>query len=383
MSNELESVEVAIIGGGSTGLMTAYYLAKEGVKDIHVFEEKYLGFGSTGRCAGGVRASFASEVHIKLMKESISRWLSLREEISGLEFVQDGYLWLLTTEELVEFHKKLSAYQNSLGVPTRMLSRDEIKDLVPIELNDVIAALHDPMAGKASPLKFLGSVRKKLKELGVNIHEYTSVTNVRVSGDKARSIVINNTKEIQVSGHVVIAAGVWSKDLLKRLNVKIPLKKDPHHLLVTEKYVQFLKPLVIHKETGSYLVQHETGSLLIGTEFPVPEEDMTLRYGYLKKAVTIMSKYFPQILGTNLLRVWIGYYEVTPDHHPIVGRVPSVDNLLIATGFSGHGYMMAPIVGEELKNIILENNPKIPETKELRLERFEEGKLLKESAIFG
>ena len=377
------SVEVAIIGGGSTGLMTAYYLAKEGVKSIHVFEEKYLGFGSTGRCAGGVRASFASDVHIKLMRESISRWLSLREEISGLEFVQDGYLWLLTTEELVEFHKKLSAYQNSLGIPTRILDRDEIRNLVPIELNDVLSALHDPMAGKASPLKFLWSVRKKLRELGVAIHEYTSVTDIRVSSGRARSIVVDNVKEIRVGEYVVIAAGVWSKDLLERLGVKVPLKKDPHHLLVTEKYARFLKPLVIHKETGSYVVQHETGNLLIGTEFPVPEEDTTLRYGYLKKAVTIMSRYFPQILGTNLLRVWVGYYEVTPDHHPIVGAIPHTENIITATGFSGHGYMMAPIVGEELKNIILEGRPRIPETKELRLERFEEGKLLKESAVFG
>ncbi|MEM1604219.1 MAG: FAD-binding oxidoreductase [Zestosphaera sp.] len=379
----MKSVNVAIVGGGSTGLMTAYYLAKEGVKDIHVFEEKYLGFGSTGRCAGGVRASFASDVHIKLMKESIRRWLSLREEINGLEFVQDGYLWLLTTEELVEFHKKLSAYQNSLGVPTRMLDRDEIRDLIPIELNDVLAALYDPMAGKASPLKFLWAVRRKLRELGVTIHEYTSVTDVRVSSGRARSIVVDKMREIQVNEHVVIAAGVWSKDLLGKLGIKIPLKKDPHHLLVTEKYVQFIRPLVIHKETGSYIVQHETGSLLVGAEFPVPEEDMSLRYGYLKKAVTIMSRYFPQILGTNLLRVWVGYYEVTPDHHPIVGAVPFIENLVTATGFSGHGYMMAPIVGEELKNIILEGKPRIPETKELRLERFEEGKLLKESAIFG
>lgn len=379
----MESVEVAIIGGGSTGLMTAYYLAREGVKNVHVFEEKYLGFGSTGRCAGGVRASFASDVHIKLMRESINRWLSLREEISGLEFVQDGYLWLLTTEELVEFHKKLSAYQNSLGVPTRMLDKDEVRELVPIELNDVLAALYDPMAGKASPLKFLWSVRRKLRELGVTIHEYTSVTDMRVSGSRVRSIVVDKTKEIRVNRHVVVAAGVWSKDLLEKLGVKIPLKKDPHHLLVTEKYARFLKPLVIHKETGSYVVQHETGSLLVGAEFPVPEGDTSLRYGYLKKAVTIMSRYFPQILGTNLLRVWIGYYEVTPDHHPIVGIVPTIENLAAATGFSGHGYMMAPIIGEELKNIILEGKPRIPETRELRLERFEEGKLLRESAIFG
>lgn len=376
-------VEVAIIGGGSTGLMTAYYLAREGVKDIHLFEERYLGFGSTGRCAGGVRASFASDVHVRLMKESISRWLSLREEVSGLEFVQDGYLWLLTTEELVEAHKRLSAYQNSLGVPTRILERDEIREVVPIELNDVLAALYDPMAGKASPLKFLWSVRRRLRELGVAIHEYAPVTNVRISGGRARSITINESKEVEVSGYVVVAAGVWCKDILERIGVKIPLKKDPHHLLVTERYARFIKPLTIHKESGSYIVQHETGSLLIGTEYPVPEDDTTLRYGYLRKAVTIMSKYFPQILSANLLRVWVGYYENTPDHHPIIGTTPNTENIIVATGFSGHGYMMSPIIGEEIKNIILEGKPKLPETKQLRLERFEEGKLLKETAIFG
>ncbi len=378
-----QSVEVAIVGGGSTGLMTAYYLAREGVKNIHLFEGRYLGFGSTGRCAGGVRASFASEVHVRLMRESISRWLSLREEISGLEFSQDGYLWLLTTEESVEIHRRLSAYQNSLGVPTRILERDEVRGVVPIELNDVLAALYDPVAGKASPLKFLWSVRRVLRGLGVAIHEYTPVTDVRVSGGRARSIVVGGGREVEVSGYVVVAAGVWSRDILGRVGVEVPVRKDPHHLLVTEKYARFIKPLTIHKASGSYIIQHESGSLLIGTEYPVPEDDTTLRYGYLKKAVTIMSKYFPQILGANLLRVWIGYYETTPDHHPIVGTTPNTENIIIATGFSGHGYMMAPIIGEEIKNIILEGKPKLPETKQLRLERFQEGKLLKETAIFG
>ncbi|MEM2021761.1 MAG: FAD-binding oxidoreductase [Zestosphaera sp.] len=379
----MEQVNVAIVGGGSTGLMTAYYLAKEGVRGIHVFERKYLGFGSTGRCAGGVRSSFASNVHIALMRESIRNWLKLKEEVEDLEFIQDGYLWLLTTEELVESHRKLVAYQNSLGVPTHMLSAEEVSELVPLARSNVLAALYDPTAGKSSPIKFVWAVRKKLIELGVNIHEYTFVREIRASGGKACSLVIDESHEIRVGDYVLIAAGVWSKDLSRGLGVEIPVKNDPHHLLVTDKYYPFLRPLVIHKESGSYVVQHETGSVLIGTEFPVPEDDTSLRYGYLRKAITIMSRYFPQILSAELLRVWIGYYEVTPDHHPIVGVLPGYDNVLIATGFSGHGYMMAPIIGEEITSMMLSGRPKLAETKELRLERFDEGKLLKESAIFG
>ncbi len=380
----MKEVNVAIIGGGITGLSTAYYLMKRGYGGIEVFDARYLGYGSTGRCAGGIRASFTSEVHVGLMREAIKGWIKWSNEIEGINFRQDGYLWLLTTDELVETHKQLMKLHNSLGVPTKLVYPEEIKEIAPpIKLNDVIAALYDPTAGKASPLDTTWALRRELIKSGVKIHEYCPVKRIVMSSGKAVGVEVDGVGTIKVSEYIVVSAGYWSKELLKPLGYDLPVKGDPHHLMITEKVAGFLKPLVIHKESGSYLVQVPTGGIIIGTEYPVPENDLDLRIGFVRKAAGKMARYFPQILHANLLRIWIGYYLKTPDHHPLIGTVPGTENVLMATGFSGHGYMMAPIVGEELANMIINGKPRLHYTEELDPGRYERGVYLEEKAIFG
>ncbi len=377
-------VDVAIIGAGITGLATAHYLLSKGSKNLAIFEANYAGSGSTGRCAGGIRASFTSKVHVALMRESIKRWRRWSKEISGIEFHQGGYLWLLTSEDQVKAHEELMKLHNSLGVPTKMLYGDDVKKVAPaIRLNDVIAALHDPTAGKSSPFHTVSALRKELLSRSVKLYEHVKVKGLIQSSGRIKGLEIMDGGIVNVEGYVVIAAGYGSKGLLKPLGYEIPVKGDPHHLMITEKVSPFLEPLVIHKASGSYINQVQSGGIIVGTEYPVPENDLTLRFGFIEKAVRNMSRYFPQILSARLLRVWIGYYLKTPDHHPIIGYLPNHENLLIATGFSGHGYMMAPIVGEELANLITKGKPSLPETHKLRPSRFEEGKLLEEKAVFG
>ncbi|MCD6324301.1 MAG: FAD-binding oxidoreductase, partial [Desulfurococcales archaeon] len=337
-----------------------------------------------GRCAGGIRASFTSEVHVTLMMESIRRWIRWSKEVPGIEFHQDGYLWLLTSEEEVKLHENLMKLHNTLGVPTRMLYGEEVKEVAPtIKLNDVLGALHDPTAGKASPFHTISALRRELIAGGVKIFEYVKVRKLIEGSGRVKALEFEGGGEVGVEGHVVVGAGYQSRELLKSLGYEVPVVGDPHHLMITEKVAPFLKPLVIHKASGSYVNQVPSGGVIIGTEFPVPENDLRLRFAFIEKAVKNMAKYFPQILSANLLRVWIGYYLKTPDHHPIIGLLPHHDNLLVATGFSGHGYMMAPIVGEELASIIHLGKPRNPETEKLRPSRFQEGKLLEEKAVFG
>lgn len=375
---------VAIVGGGSTGLFTAYYLRRLGYRgEVVLLDRSYLGSGSTGRCAGGVRASFTSEVHVALMRESIKEWLSLRDG-AGLPFDQSGYLWLLTTEELVKQHEALQRLHNRLGVPTKMLYGEEILKVAPsIRLGDVIAALHDPTAGKISPLKTVWILRKELLRLGVKILEYVGVKEIVAEGGEATTLKVSGGGEVNVEEGVIVAAGYWSKELLRPLGYEPPLRGDPHHLMITEKYAPFLEPLVIHKASGSYIVQVGSGGIILGTEYPVPENDLSIHLGFIGRAVRYMSRYFPQILGANLLRVWTGYYIKTPDHHPIIGRVPGYSNIYLATGYSGHGFMMAPIVGKELANYVMRGEPELAETRKLLPERYERGELLEEKAIFG
>ncbi len=375
---------VAIVGGGSTGLFAAYYLRRLGYEgEVVILDRSYLGSGSTGRCAGGIRASFTSDVHVALMRESIKEWLRLRDE-AGLPFRQSGYLWLLTTEELVKQHEALQRLHNQLGVPTRMLYGEEVLNVVPsMKLGDVIAALHDPTAGKISPLKTVWIMRKNLLKLGVKILEYVGVEEIVTKGGEAVTLKVSGGGEVDVEDGVIVAAGYWSKELLGPLGYEPPLKGDPHHLMITEKYAPFIEPLVIHKASGSYIVQVSSGGVILGTEYPVPENDLSIHLGFIGRAVRYMSRYFPQILEANLLRVWTGYYIKTPDHHPIIGRVPGYSNIYFATGYSGHGFMMAPIVGKELANYVMKGWPSLSETRKLVPERYERGELLEEKAIFG
>jgi sarcosine oxidase subunit beta len=379
----MKKTEIAIVGGGITGLSAAYYLSLMGINDISIYEAKYIGYGSTGRCAAGIRASFTSDVHVTLMKEAIKGWKKWGKEIDGVKFYQDGYLWLLTSDDEVHLHKEIMKLHNSLGVPTKLLDRDKVKEVAPsIQLADVVAALYDPTAGKSSPFDTALALRRWLLKRGVAIHEYTKVQRLVRKGSKINSIIVEGIGEVNVK-YVVIAAGYWSKELLRPLGYEIPIVGDPHHLMITEKVSPLVEPLVIHKASGSYLNQLPTGKIILGAEYPVKENDLELRIGFIVKAVKMMSRYFPSILNANLQRVWIGYYLKTPDHHPLIGYLPGLENTVIATGFSGHGYMMSPIVGEEIANIIVKGRPRLKATERLRPSRFEEGEVLEEKAIFG
>ncbi len=379
----LRRAEIAIVGGGITGLSAAYYLSLMGIDNISIYEAKYIGYGSTGRCAAGIRASFTSEVHVTLMKEAIKGWKKWSEEIDGVKFYQDGYLWLLTNDKEVRLHKEIMSLHNSLGVPTKLVDREEVKEIAPnIVLSDVMAALYDPTAGKSSPFDTTLALRRLLLKRGVKIHEYTKVLRMIRAGSKIKSITVEGVGEQEVE-YVVIAAGFWSRELLQPLGYEIPIIGDPHHLMITEKVSPLVKPLVIHKASGSYLNQLPTGKIILGAEYPVRENDLELRIGFIIKAVKMMSRYFPSILNANLQRIWIGYYLKTPDHHPLIGFLPGLENAVIATGFSGHGYMMSPIIGEEIANLVVKGRPRLKATEKLRPSRFEEGEMLEEKAIFG
>ncbi len=374
--------EVVIVGAGSTGLFTALYLTELGLEDIILVERSYIGSGSSGRCAGGIRASFSSKEHIVLMSESIKLWRELTEKFPEIGFRQKGYLWLLTREEQIDTSKNLVAFQNTLGVPTRIVSREGIEDIVPsIDLSDIIAGIYDPIAGKVYPFDVLYSLAHILRENGVEILTHTNVEEIVVSNRRAVAVRTSRGR-IKVKGHLIVAAGVWSRNLLRAIGIDLPMEAEVHHILVTEEVRQFLDPLIIHVDTGAYMVQDPIGGVLMGVNIEDSYEDK-LRADFLRKVARIWLKYFPQLRKVNLLRYWIGYYEVTPDHHPVIGSVPEYDNILVATGFSGHGFMMGPIVGLELSRMIIGREPYFKETKKLTIDRFARGELIEEKAVIG
>ncbi len=373
---------VLIIGGGSVGLLTAFYLHKLGENDIIVVEKSYPGSGGTYRCATGVRASFTSMEHIILMKRSIELWKELSNEL-GIKYSRSGYIWLLNNEKQLQDFKKYVAFQNRLGVPTRIISPSEVRDFVPsINYNEILAGVHDPLAGKADCFDTVINVLKYLRKNSIKIINNTKVEKIIVKNGRVCGVKTNRG-DIEAN-NVVISAGYGSRDIVKSIGINLPLENLPRHALVTERFKKLFDPLLIDWSTGSYIVQTFAGNFLIGCDIPEkPDGLLSTRVDFLFKAAEVWTRYFNWLREVNILRYWTGYYVMTPDHHPILGPISEIEGLYIATGFSGHGFMMAPVTGELMANWIIYGKPSISIANNLTYERFKLGKMIRELAVFG
>jgi len=378
-----------VIGGGISGLFIAYELAKRGVKDVVVLEKRYVGAGSTGRCATGIRASFTSEEHIVLMRESIRMWKEYSEgELGryGLRFTQSGYVWIARKEESAKLFRKLIELHNSFGVPTRLIDLDELKTLVPpINKDIVVAAMLDPTAGKSYVFSTLLALVRACRSLGVEIK--TGVEVRKLVAERNRVVEAVTDSGVVKADVFVVAAGAESRDLLRTVGVELPVKNMPRHVLVTEAYRRTFDPLVIDWDTPGvpYIVQTDEGSFFIGRDIEEQAEASLLlqRIDFMPKALKPIVELLPFLKHVRVLRYWLGYYITTPDHHPVYGPCEEYENLYVATGFSGHGYMMGPITGRIIAEWIIDGKPSIPQAERLKLDRFRKGQLVREFAVVG
>ena len=380
-------MRVVIIGGGISGLFTAYELCKRGVRDIVIVEEKYLGFGGSTRNIGCFRSSFTSPEHVILMKKSTELWLNYVSELN-LQLKQSGYLWIARKPETLEVFKKLVVFHNEYGVPTRLLDPDSAQHIQPGLNKDIIeGALFDPTAGRMPVLENIVKLYLKLKSLGVVFHFYTSVAKLNTSNYRVKSAITNNS-EIEGDVFVIAAGGRGTRKILESVNVKFPVVDETRHPVITEPYVEIIKPaLIIDWDTpgAPYVTQTEHGGLIFARNISdINEAPLTShRIDAIRVTIKPLIELIPVLRHVNILRYWIGYYETTPDHHPVYGPVHPYENLYVAAGFSGHGLMMGPVTGLLIADWILNGKPSIPIAENLTIERFRTGKLVREIAIVG
>lgn len=374
--------EVLIVGGGVTGLFTARELLREGFNDVMVVEKDYFGSGGTFRCATGIRASFTSREHVKVMMRAIELWPRWADEL-GFVYRRDGYLWLLTRERDVEMFRQVVSFHNSLGLNTRLVTPEEAREIVPgLNTSKLLGAVYDPLAGKVELFKSITNLIRELRASGIRLLQDTEVR--RLVAKNGRVIAAETNRGDIVFEQLVVAAGTGTRKLLATIGIDLPISNVPKHVLVTETFKPAIKPLIIDWASSSYLVQLIHGNFYIGADIPVePDVPARNRYAFLSKAARVWSHYFPWLREVYVLRYWTGYYDMTPDHHPIIGRVDEYENMVVAAGFSGHGLMMAPAVAESIVNYLLERPQVIDEVKNMTPSRFREGRLIKEIAVFG
>lgn len=317
-----------------------------------------------------------------LMKRSIELWGELAAKY-GFPYKRSGYLWLIEREDDYTKFERIKEFHNRLGLETRFVDQNFVESVAPtVDTSRLVAALYDPLAGKASPFKSLHALYLASKRRGVEYRVGERVTSILGEGGKVSGV--RTVKGDVRSESVVVAAGVGSRELLKTVNVDAPLQPVPHHAAITEEYGRAFDPLLVDVSTGAYAVQTSHGHVLMGVEIKEePNAAPVVRLDFLSKLVKVWSRWLPWLVESNILRYWVGYYNMTPDHHPILGPVEGVEGLYVATGFSGHGFMMGPVVGDEVSEWIVNGAPSIKEAKKLALSRFREGRLIHEKAVIG
>jgi len=341
-----ERVDVAIIGGGISGIALAYELSKRGV-EVAVFERSFIGAGSTGRCGGGIRQQFSTEENIRLAMESVKIFERMESELGwDIEYYQGGYLIIAHTEEEVKQFEKNVRLQRSLGLDVQWLERDEINDIVPeldVEGIGAIAATYCPTDGHAYPPKAVWAYAENARKLGAHIYEFTEVKKIITENGRVAGVITNRGETI--SKFVVNAAGAWSPLIAKMVGIDLPNKPYRHEILITEPLSHFLDPMVISFHDNVYFRQTMRGGIIGGWGDPEekPGYNFTSSLRFVIKMARLLRRYVPSLKPVRILRQWAGLYDVTPDAKPILGPVKGIEGFLQMNGYSGHGFMVAPM----------------------------------------
>jgi sarcosine oxidase subunit beta len=380
-----DTAEVVIVGAGIMGLSIAYNLAKShGVTSVTVIDRTYLCGGASGRNGGGVRAQFSSEENIRLMQESIRICRDFARDMKiNVWFRQGGYLFLVRSEDGRRTLEKSVSVQNGCGLPTRMLTPREAKRVVPeLDLEGVVAAAYNPEDGVVFPWPFVWGYAHGAQRLGVEIATFTDVKGFRTTGKRIDAVV---TDKGEIKTHrVVNAAGAWSPEIARMLGVELPNHPHRHEICSTEPLKLWLKPLVADLSNGLYFSQSMRGEIVggIGNEDVPPGLDQGSSPDFLALYSRALLRACPILGSVKVLRQLAGCYDLTPDQNPIVGEVDEVDGFYQASGFMGHGFMMAPVMGRILARHLAEGSA-VPLFERWNLRRFKEGRLLSEAMIIG
>lgn len=347
---------VVILGGGIMGASIAFHLAEAGVGNVVLVERNSLGSGSSAKPLGGVRATFSDPGNIRLGQRSLEAYERFGEKFrADIGLRQVGYLFLCRTEaELFEVEAS-THIQNSLGGSSRMVSPEEAHRINPfLDPNALLGASYSPRDGFAEPSKVVRAYAQAAVELGVTICEDTEVLEIDAGGRSVRA-VHTNRGPVRTST-VICAAGAWSTRLGAMAGVHLPIQPVRRQIgMTTQRVVPFpTVPFTLDLSTTMYFHNYLNGMLLgISNQDQEPGFCREFDYQWLpafNRAAEIVA---PSLAWQELEVGWAGLYENTPDHNAMIGCSDTVEGFLYATGFSGHGFLQGPAVGELVRDIYL------------------------------
>ncbi len=374
----MKSADVVVIGGGVVGLSVAFHLGLRRAGRVVVLERAgFLGTGSTGKCAGGIRQQFSSEANVRLSVESV-RFLERFEEHTGvpLDFHQNGYLFLLETEAHVAHFRESQLMQRALGVDARLISPVEALEIVPqLQVGDLRGAAFCPTDGLASPHEMTMGFAAAARRDGAEVLTETEALGIEMHEGRVRA-VLTSAGRIETRA-VVNAAGPHARNVASWAGVDLPVHPLRRHIFTTRPldWISVRFPMVVDFGSGVYM-HHESGGMLMGLgnkEEPYGfNEDVN--WDFLERVILPAIHRLPTLESAEIATGWAGLYEDTPDHNAVLGPVPGAEGFHLANGFSGHGLMHAPAAGRIVADCVC-GMPLAPECAAFAFERFAVGGL--------
>jgi sarcosine oxidase, subunit beta len=379
------TADVVVIGGGVMGVSAAYHLASRGCRDVVLLEKaQFLGSEATGKCAGGIRYQFSTEINVRLSLLSLPMLDRFEAELGqSIDLRRTGYLFLLDNRgDLATFERNV-AMQNRLGVSSRILSCSEAAALAPlIQMDDIVGAAWHEGDGLADPNGVVQGYAAAARRAGAQL--FTGVTALGIRVESGRVAAVETSDGAIAARHVVDAAGPWAGQVAALAGVDLPIVPVRRQIAVTTPLPQVPTdfPFVIDFSRSLYFHREGRG-ILTGQSNPdeAPGFDQSVDHAWTERHLDAAMMRFPLLARAGLLREWAGLYEVTPDAHPVIDTLADPAGFSIVAGFSGHGFMHGPIAGQLVAEMILDGRAHSLDIRQLRFSRFAEGDLVREHNV--
>lgn len=375
-----QTADTVIIGGGVIGLSIAYHLSQRKAGKIVLLEKGQLGEGSTSRCVGGIRTQFSTEINIRFSLESMKTFERFEEEFGvDPEFKRIGYLFLATTDQDVKVFQQNLILQKQFGIAVEWLHPDEIRRRFPyLKMDDILGGTFSPRDGYAGPSEVLSGFAGGAKRAGVRIYEGVEAKEILADKGKVTGVRTNGG---EISSPVVVnAGGPYASLVAEMAGLSIPVKPLRRQVFVTAPFqlIDQTIPLTIDFHRGWYFRQEVDGFLLSGPLDREPSFNTNTDYEAMVEASENAIYRVPALEKAQIARGWAGLYEISPDNHAILGKVPGLEGFILANGFSGHGFQHSPAVGKVISELILDGEATTLDISSLSIERFERGELILE-----
>jgi len=384
----MQSADVVIIGAGIVGSSIAYHLTQAGCRNVLVLErESQQGKGSTGKSMGGVRAQFSTAVSIWMSLYSIPFFREFEERMghpSG--YRGQGYLFVATEDRHLRYLRANYELQTSLGLQTvELLKPDDVTRMVPqLRSDDILGGSFCSTDGFVDPHSVMTGFMLRAIDGGARLVRNAEVTAIERDDHGVCGV---RTRTDQVTARIVVnAAGAWAGLVARLVGIDLPVEPLRRMLVPTEPFdkIAHSAPMTVDMATGFHFRPEGLGLLMAWND---PDETPGFKTdfdpAFVEKILTRGVSRVPCLeeAEVNPKRAWAGLYEMTPDHHPVLGAVLGIPGLYLANGFSGHGVMHSPATGKIVSDLVLKGTSDLVDTRLLGYERFAEGRLLEETAV--